>query len=133
MISLVFKATADQLFGAWTDPAIMSRWLFKGNDSDIANIDADVSVGGYFSIAERTREGTTEHTGNYLLVDKPNALAFTLEVPKHFAGTSQVSLEFKQSDVGCEMMFQQTGIDPNIAEAEWRRMFSNLTMVLLGR
>ncbi len=132
-ISLVFKATADELFCAWTDPAIMSRWLFKGDDSEIANIDADVAVGGHFSIVEQTRDGTIEHTGNYLLVDKPHALAFTLEVPKRFPRASQVSLEFLQSDVGCEMVLQQTGVDPNIVEPDWRRMFSKLTMVLLSR
>jgi len=130
-ISLVYKATADELFCAWTDPAIMSQWLFKGDDSEIESVEADVAVGGAFSIVERTKDGPMDHFGNYLLVDKPYALSFTLAVPKHFAGDTQVSIEFKQTDVGCEMVFQQAGVEPGIVEPSWRRMFSNLTMLLL--
>src|SRR4051812_31586783 len=104
-ISLVFQATAEELFCAWTDPAVMSQWLFKGDDSEIENIEIDVAVGERFSILERTKEGSIDHFGNFLFVDKPHSLSFTLELPRHFVGISQVSIEFRQSDVGCEMVF----------------------------
>jgi uncharacterized protein YndB with AHSA1/START domain len=133
VIALVFRASAEELFCAWTDPAIMSQWLFKGDNSEIESIDIDLSVGGRFSIVERAKDEIIDHFGNFLLVEKPQSLSFTLEVPKHFSGTSQVQIDFKQTDTGCEMVFQQAGVNPEIVEGSWRRMFSNLTMVLLRR
>jgi len=58
-------------------------------------------------------------------------LAFSLEVPKNFPGISQDQLEFKESEVGTQMTFQQTGADPGIVEASWRRMFTQLAKAFL--
>ena len=130
-ITPVFQVPAERLFCAWTDPLLISKWLFKGDDSEIARVDLDLTVGGRFSIVEQTRDGTIDHFGNYLLIDKPHLLAFSLEVPKHFPGISQVQLEFKESEVGTQMTFQQTGVDPGIVEASWRRMFTQLAKAFL--
>jgi uncharacterized protein YndB with AHSA1/START domain len=133
VITPLFNAQADDLFDAWTNPAIMRDWLFKGDDSEIENINLDLAVGGRFSILERTTDGVIDHFGNYLLIDRPRLLCFSLEVPRHFSGQSRVAIEFRQGPKDCEMVFQQTGVAPEIVEADWRRMFSRLAMVLLKR
>jgi len=130
-ITPVFQVPAEKLFCAWTDPLLVSKWLFKGDDSEIVKVDLDLSVGGRFSIVEQRTDGTIDHFGNYLLIDKPNLLAFSLEVPRRFSGISQVQLAFKETEVGTEMIFQQTGVDPVIVEASWRRMFTQLARVFL--
>jgi uncharacterized protein YndB with AHSA1/START domain len=137
VITPVFQVPAEKLFCAWTDPAIISQWLFKGEDSEIVKADLDLVVGGRYSIVEQTRGDTIDHFGNYLVIDKPRLLSFTLEVPKHFSGMSQVQLEFKEAEaaavttVATEMVFQQTGVDPQIVEGSWRRMFTQLARVFL--
>jgi uncharacterized protein YndB with AHSA1/START domain len=131
VITPLFNTHADALFDAWTDPAIMRNWLFKGDRSEIEHIEVDLAVDGRFSIVERTPTGLIDHFGNYLLVDRPKLLCFTLEVPLHFPGQSRVTIAFRQGSKDCEMVFEQTGVDPEIVEAEWRRMFSRLAMVLL--
>jgi uncharacterized protein YndB with AHSA1/START domain len=130
-ITPVFQVPAEKLFCAWTDPVLIGRWLFRGDDSEIAKVDLDLAVGGRFSIVEQTRDETIDHFGNYLLIDRPRLLSFSLEVPKHFSGVSQVQLEFRETDVDTEMIFQQTGVDPAIVEASWRRMFTQLARVFL--
>ncbi len=106
-ITLIFKATAEELFSAWTEPELVSQWLFKGDDSESVNADIDPTVGGRFLISELTRDGAVDYFGNYVTIDKPRFLAFILEVPKRFDRVSQVQIEFKQMSEECEMMFQQ--------------------------
>jgi len=67
------------------------------------------------------------------VVDRPRLLCFSLEVPQHFPGQSRVAIAFRQGPKDFEMVFEQTGVDPEIVEADWRRMFSRLAMVLLKR
>jgi len=137
VITPVFQVPAGKLFCAWTDPAIIAQWLFKGDDSEIVKVDLDLVVGGRYSIVEQGRDGTIDHFGNYLAIDEPHLLSFTLEVPKHFSGVSQVRLEFREAEaaavttVATEMVFQQTGVDPQIVEGSWRRMFTQLARVFL--
>ena len=134
VITPVFQVPAEKLFCAWTDPAIVSQWLFRGDDSEIVKVELDLIAGGRFSIVEQTRDDAIDHFGNYLVVDRPHRLCFTLEVPKHFSGVSQVQLEFKTAEtttVTTEMVFQQTGVDPPLVEGSWRRMFTQLARVFL--
>src|SRR5438552_7546693 len=130
-ITPVFQVPAEKLFCAWTDPVFISKWLFKGDDSEIVSVELDLTVGGRFSIVEQTRDGTIDQFGNYLVIDKPHLLSFSLEVPKHFPGISQVQLEFRETEVGTEMIFQQTGVAPEIVEASWRKMFTQLARAFL--
>ena len=50
----IFHVSAEGMFDAWTEPALISKWLFKGDDSEIVNVDLDLTVGGRFSIVEQT-------------------------------------------------------------------------------
>jgi len=45
VITPIFKATAEELFCAWTDPGIISQWLFNGENSKIESVEMD-AVGG---------------------------------------------------------------------------------------
>lgn len=129
----IFSASPEQLFNAWTQPSLMSQWLFKGDASRIERIDIDLRPGGKFFIRETANSEVIDHYGAYLEIDRPHRLAFTLEVPSHFKGVSRVTVDFKPGTAGCEMDFQQSGVEPAIVEASWRMMFSNLARVMLER
>ncbi len=130
-INLLFSSSGEKLFDAWTDPEIMKRWLFKGPHSEIVRVERDLSVGGRFSIVERTPEGETDHFGVYRELSRPHRLAFSLEVPAHFDGRTLVEVDFKQISDASEMCFHQTGVDPSVVEQSWRTMFINLTETLV--
>ena len=130
-ISLIFSASAEQLFKAWTDSDLVEQWLFKNETSTVkANIDA--RSGGKFRIVEQDGGLKIDHFGTYVDVIKAKRLTFTLEVPAHFEGQSRVSVEFKQTDAATEMNFVQVGVDPEIVQSDWNRMFQNLTRLLLA-
>jgi uncharacterized protein YndB with AHSA1/START domain len=130
-ITLIFKATAGQLFAAWTKPEFVEQWLFKDADSESVTADIDLTVGGRFSIVEHTKDGPVHHFGNYSAIDKPHSLSFSLEAPTRFGGVSEVQIQFNQMPEECEMVFRQTGVDAENSEAIWRKMFLNLTWTLI--
>ena len=130
-ITPLYKASPDKLFAAWTEPDIMKKWLFRSDTSVIERIETDLRPQGRFSIVERSGDKAIDHFGQYIAIEAPRALSFTLEVPEHFQGSSYVGISFKPSDEGCEMDFLQEGVDPKWVEADWRRMFSALALVFL--
>ncbi|MEU6422973.1 SRPBCC family protein [Streptomyces spiralis] len=123
-----FPVAPHVLFDAWITSPVMRRWLFASDSGELVSIDVDPRVGGAFSIVERREEGEVEvdHFGTYIEVDRPGRLAFTLEVPWHFPGTTQVGVDIRPVPEGGEMFFRQTGVDPATTRDAWHRMFDQL-------
>jgi uncharacterized protein YndB with AHSA1/START domain len=96
----------DRVFAGWTVPALMSRWLFVGPSGEIVFTSVDLRVGGRFSIVEQP-DGyePVDHTGEYLDVQPPHRLFFSLEVPAHFPGRTEIRLEISASGAGSELVF----------------------------
>lgn len=67
-------ASIDDVFAAWTTPALMARWL---SPTGHAEVDADVRVGGTFRVVMLGDDMHIEHTGEYLRIEPPSMLAFT--------------------------------------------------------
>ncbi|MBE7174184.1 MAG: SRPBCC domain-containing protein [Williamsia sp.] len=131
-LSLTYSLSVppQQVFDAWTIPALMKSWLFKSEDNDIFSIDTDLRRGGRFSILERNGGEVIDHFGQYTKVEAPGQLAFTLEVPKHFSGVSQVSVCITETPGGCRMKFRQWDIDTRQTRKSWEMMLRNLKMML---
>ena len=71
------EATLEEVYDAWTDPALMSRWFFV-SDGWRTKMTADLKVGGGFRIEMETDRG--EHlvsTGTYLALQPPTHLSFS--------------------------------------------------------
>src|ERR1044072_5116324 len=115
-LSYSFSVEPEIVFDAWTKPGVMKLWLFKSPDNEILSIKTDLKVGGKFSILELNENEKIDHFGEYLEIEKPVKLVFTLEVPWHFPGISEVSVDIKDTETGCEMIFSQSGIETNITE-----------------
>jgi uncharacterized protein YndB with AHSA1/START domain len=125
-----FLVESEVVFYAWTKSDFMKTWLFKSRDNEILSIKTDLKVGGKFSILELNKNEKIDHFGEYLEIEKPNKLVFTLEVPWHFFGVSKVSVEINDKPKGCEMIFTQLGIDTRITKDSWEKMFENLKSVI---
>jgi uncharacterized protein YndB with AHSA1/START domain len=123
-----FPVAPPSLFDAWISPPIMRRWLFASDSGELVRIDVDPRVGGTFRILERREQGTVEvdHFGTYLEVDRPRRLVFTLQVPWHFPGITQVNVDITPAREGSEMAFVQTGVDPATTREAWQMMFNQL-------
>ncbi|HEX6050586.1 MAG TPA: SRPBCC domain-containing protein [Gemmatimonadaceae bacterium] len=67
----VINASADELYAAWTDPAIMRRWM-------ATIVDADVRVGGRYRITIHEDDGSVNtFTGEYRVLEPGKRLVKT--------------------------------------------------------
>lgn len=126
--------TPDQIFGAWTRPAIMRQWLFAGPHSQIVDIEVNLRKGGTFSILEQPDDGAPfiDHYGRYLTVKSPRRLVFTLQVPAHFPETTRVEIEIAPTPHGSRLKFVQTGIQASIVQPAWEHMLGTLHHLTAG-
>jgi uncharacterized protein YndB with AHSA1/START domain len=125
-----FAATPEATFDAWLNPDIMRQWLFASPTNQILQVKTDPRVGGSFSILERNAGEEIDHFGEYLEIERPRRLRFTLEVPWHFPGVTRVSIDIAPTASGCVMEFIQTGVKRDVTEGSWREMFTTLAAVL---
>jgi uncharacterized protein YndB with AHSA1/START domain len=128
-ISRTFSASPALLFEAWLDPDLVARWMFVSEFNHI-RATTDRRAGGNFSIREWNDGDEIEHFGEYLEIQPERRVAFTLEVPKQFDGVTQVTVEIAPYASGSAMLFTQTGVNKNVTEEHWRKMFETLENVL---
>ena len=132
-IEYIFSAEPGRVFNAWIVPVMMRQWLFAGPTSEIVKIEQDVVEGGKFSILEREKKGNklNDHFGNYIDIISPTRLSFTLSVPEHFPGETVVVITIEPNYDGSLLSLRQTGVDPEVMEDLWRKMFAQLNKILL--
>ncbi|MBI2769082.1 MAG: SRPBCC domain-containing protein [Burkholderiales bacterium] len=111
-VSHKFNAPAERVFDAWLQPAVAKRFFFatppKG---EVVRCDLNAREGGRFSIVDRRprdhgEPGThdVEHTGTWLLIDRPGRLSFNFAVPAYSPEVSTVVLDFANLPGGvCEV------------------------------
>ena len=137
-VSRSFDVAAERLFDAWLDPATLDQWMFGPNvrDEELVRLDLDAHVGGRFSFVVRRGDQEIDHTGEYLVIDRPHRIEFTWAA--HVAGEpsddeqpSHVSIEITPRAGGCELTLTHR-MDPKWAEysvrtqAGWTSMLEGL-------
>ena len=128
-LEYTFQASATSVYDAWITKPVAELWLFK-NETNQLHFEADLKEGGRFSVVEYDRENKIDHWGKYLRMDRPNTLHFTLKVPAHFEGTSEVFIEVKETPGGTLLRFTQKNIDKSKTESAWEGMLAKLDEVL---
>jgi|GEM_PF-434330 len=124
-----FQASVTSVYDAWITKPVAELWLFR-NETNQLYFEADVKKGGKFSTVEYDGEKKIDHWGKYLEIDRPNRLSFTLEVPDHFEGISEVSIEIKETPGGTQLDFTQMNIDTSKTESAWKAMLTHLDTIL---
>ncbi len=129
-IAQILAARPEAVFDAWVTPDLMTRWMFVMGDNTIYKAQADLRVGGSWSVLEWTGSEHIDHFGHYTAVERPGKLAFTLQAPKHFPARTFVDITIEPHPIGSRLSFDQKGVEASIVEKAWRRMFDNLADVL---
>jgi serine/threonine protein kinase len=94
-------AVVDQVFAAWTDPAVMTNWLAPTDDFTTPIAEVDLRVGGRYRIGMQHKDKPQPHiaAGQYCQIDPPRSLSFTWawDAPKADDHETQLTLEFRPS------------------------------------
>jgi uncharacterized protein YndB with AHSA1/START domain len=129
-----FTASAERVFNAWLDPKTTCRWLFATATGKMVRVEIDARVGGRFIIVDRRDGEDIEHTGEYLEIDRPRRLVFTLAVPKFSRESTRVCVEIvSMGKSGCELTLTHEGPRPEHAartEAGWKQILDGLAAAL---
>ena len=128
-LEYTFQASPTSVYDAWITKPVAELWLFK-NETNQLNFESNLKKGGRFSVIEYDGEKKIDHWGEWLEINRPNTLHFTLEVPAHFEGISEVLIEVKETPGGTQLSFTQKNIDTSKTEAAWKGMFARLDEVL---
>ncbi len=139
-IEHVFKASAQRVFDAWINPAIIRQWMFgtRIREETVLNIRTDAQVGGSFSFSVERNEQIIDYVGEYFIVDPPQRLVFTWAVEENSTESDHVIVDFKSDKSACRLTLvhnlnsHRLGHPADIFQ-DWAKMFAVLEKVLAGR
>lgn len=105
-----FNVAPKVVFDALTKPEAMRVWW-----TDDTTFDIDLRVGGTWTITRTEGDMTFMMTGEYLEVNRPQKLQYTISMPQYSPNSDTVSVDIASDEKGgCEVTFVQSG--PDIAE-----------------
>jgi uncharacterized protein YndB with AHSA1/START domain len=125
-----FLASENTLFDAWLTPPVTELWQFQSRENPI-NFFADIREGGAFHTEEKKNSSAVSHRGEYVEIERPHKLVFTLEVPSHFKGKSEIIITIKEGPGGANLSFIQKNVDPSKNVGPWQAMFEALQDLLI--
>lgn len=131
-IERTLPASVEDVYAAWTEPAVMSTWL---SPTGWAEVEADVRVGGRLRVVMRGDGITIEHTGTYLVVEPPHRLVFTWI--SEYTGGAPTAVTVTLSPRGNEthLTLSHTGLSRHAATSHrggWGAILERLESVLGG-
>ncbi|MCX2454269.1 SRPBCC family protein [Pedobacter sp. PLR] len=132
-----FSVTAEDVFDAWLNTAMIGRFMFgpEVRDEKIVSLTTDPKVGGAFSFVVLRNEEEIDHTGEYLEINRPLRLAFTWAVRKDTDDHSEIVVDIVPNATGAELtLTQKMPADwehfVGSAETSWTKMLNALDKIL---
>lgn len=92
-LSRQISAVPERIFDAWLNAEDAHRFLFAGRFGDEIRSQIDARVGGAFRIVRQRTGGYVDCWGEYLEIDRPHRLAFSLFVEKYAQRDDRVIVE----------------------------------------
>ena len=92
-VSRLLGAAPERVFDAWLDADAARTFLFAGGSGNAVRAESDARVGGEFRIVRRADGEEVEYSGEYLEIDRPYLLVFSLFVEKYAQRDDRVTVE----------------------------------------
>jgi uncharacterized protein YndB with AHSA1/START domain len=110
-ISWTFEAPRDEVWREWTEPERFADW-YGGPTGQVPldTISMDVRPGGRWSLVMHAQRGEIQWDGEYLEVEEPERLVFTVSDQPDEERYELVTVVFTDlGDGRTEMLFEQRG------------------------
>jgi uncharacterized protein YndB with AHSA1/START domain len=101
-----FDVAPQVVFDAFTKPESMRVWW-----TDQTTFDIDLRVGGRWAIVREEEGVTYTMTGEYLEVESPKRLRFTIAMPQFSPNSDTISIDIMPENAGSVVTFLQAGED----------------------
>jgi uncharacterized protein YndB with AHSA1/START domain len=130
-----FKASPERVFDAFLDPAKAGRFMFVTRAGTNVRAEIDPRVGGTYNFTDRRDGEDVEHTGEYLVIERPKKLVFTLSVEKYEQNVDRVTVEITPDGSGSKLVLTHE-MKPEYAQYEgrtkqgWTSILESLARVL---
>jgi uncharacterized protein YndB with AHSA1/START domain len=125
-----YAASPERVFDAFLDVETARRFLFATATGEMITAEIEPRVGGRFTFTERRPDmGDVRHVGEYLEIDRPRRLVFTLGVPQFDARMTNVTIEIRPQGNGCELTLTHDGVRPDYAKGAregWSRILAGI-------
>ena len=130
-----FSETAERVFNAWLDPATAGRFLFATPSGEMIKVEIESRPGGRYQIVERRDGEDIAHVGEYIEIDRPRRLVFTLQVPRYSDAIDRITIEIAPTSDGCLLTFtgqMAPGTEEHAERATngWTTILANLEKIL---
>ncbi|MCP4765941.1 MAG: SRPBCC domain-containing protein [Gammaproteobacteria bacterium] len=96
-ITRTIHAPIKQVFDAWLDPELLTRFILPAPGMPQPEVENDPRENGRFTIVMHVGDDRVPHTGSYLELDRPRHLVFSWESP-YSTDDSTVTLDFAEID-----------------------------------
>lgn len=92
-VSRQLAASPERLFDAWLDATELRALLVAGRIGRLTGPYVDARVGGYFRIVHHRGAEAIEYSGEFLEIDRPHRLVFSLFVERYAQWDDRVIVE----------------------------------------
>lgn len=131
-------ATPERVYAAWTEPALLAKWVWAGIGGD-ETATTDLRVGGDLRVCTQVKGEPWCFRGTYEVLEPPAKLRFSLvwEADVGYPpGTEHIEVTLTPADEGTHMSFRHSNI-PDAKSVEghtegWDHAFKGLAALLLA-
>jgi uncharacterized protein YndB with AHSA1/START domain len=134
-IERTFRASAEEVFDAWTSPEVMRRWFHVEPDWSTPVAEVDLRIGGRVRIVMRRPDGTEASAeGVYTVIDRPRRLVMTWIFDSEPANEQLLELSFSESAGATTVRLVNTDISTDARrdsqDRGWRGCLAELERAL---
>jgi uncharacterized protein YndB with AHSA1/START domain len=110
-----FSASPEEVFDAWTNPAVLARWWTVQSSEGSPRCEVDLRVGGRYVLRMRDDAGELHVVGGeYREVDRPRRLVYTWrwegDGGLHPGHVSVVTVEFRADGDLTNVVLEHSGL-----------------------
>jgi uncharacterized protein YndB with AHSA1/START domain len=133
-VSRQLSATIEWVFDAWLDPVTAGSLLFAADAGEVLRAEIDARVGGRFTFVRRENGAEVQRTGEYLSIERPYLLGFSLSDNTGTPTDDRVIVELASVGLGSLMVLtHEMGLERyaqrDRVESEWRRRLDLLAFL----